>query len=88
MRHDRTLGVGEVERLLFHMPSVAERATNEWAKVFATDMARRRHWRGWRPSPKQTAVMCAQMAELFSETDEGDFDLFESPLQDSGEVTA
>lgn len=56
----------ELERLLFHMPVVAECATDEWVKGFATDMAKRSRWRNWRPKPKQLAKMRELVADLFA----------------------
>lgn len=66
MRHERFSATpSEVERLLWHMPACAAQAQNEWARSFAVDMARRAHWRRWRPSPKQVAVMRRMVADLF-----------------------
>ena len=55
----------QIERLLFHMPACAERARTEWLKRFAADMAKRRHWRNWRPSGKQIDIMQGMVADLF-----------------------
>jgi len=55
----------EVERLLFHMPTVATHAQNEWAKGFAQSVARQSRRRGWAPSPKQLSVMRELVADLF-----------------------
>lgn len=60
----------EIERLLHHMPTVAALAENEWAKTFATSILRQSRRRGWRPSPKQEAMMRRLVADLFAGTDE------------------
>lgn len=70
MRHDRTfVSEAQIERLLHYMPACAREATNEWAANFAADMARRSHWRNWRPSPKQAEIMRQMVAELFANSD-------------------
>lgn len=56
----------EVERLIWHMPTVAERATDPWAKSFATSIARQSRRRGWRPTPKQAAMMRRLVSDLFT----------------------
>lgn len=55
----------EIERLLYHMPTVAERATDLKVRTFASQMAQRRKFRNWRPTPKQFAWMQRLVAELF-----------------------
>lgn len=70
MRHDQHfLTAADIERLLFFMPTCAREATNEWARTFATDMAKRAHWRNWRPTAKQAAIMAKMVSELFSDDD-------------------
>lgn len=56
----------QVERLLFHMPANAERAPTAWRRQFAADMAKRAHWRKWRPSGKQIEVMQGMVDDLFA----------------------
>ena len=59
------LSGAEVERLLFHMPTVAARAQNEWARGFAQSIVRQSRRRGWHPSLKQLSVMRELVADLF-----------------------
>jgi hypothetical protein len=60
----------ETERLLFHMPTVAERATNTWAQGFASSIVRQSRRHNWRPSPKQLTVMRRLVAEMFAHGNE------------------
>lgn len=46
------------EMLLFWAPILSRRADlPEWERSFCADMAKRAHWRGWWPSPKQESVL-------------------------------
>lgn len=74
-----TLTPSEIDRLIYHMPAVAERAENTWAKGFALSVVRQSRRRNWKPSPKQLSVMCGLVSDLFTyASDEGDdFDLIE-----------
>ncbi len=56
----------ELERLLFHMPYCASKARTAWLRRFAADMAKRAHWRNWKPTRKQIEVMRGMVADLFS----------------------
>ncbi|WP_421904642.1 hypothetical protein [Mameliella sp.] len=60
----------ELERLLFYMPTVAERATNTWAQSFATSIVRQSRRRNWRPSQKQLSMMRRLVAEMFAHGNE------------------
>jgi hypothetical protein len=67
----------EIERLLFHMPTVACLAPTEWAAGFAKSVigqSRRKHWR---PSEKQIVVMRELVSDLFRQEQEDDFQLVE-----------
>lgn len=61
----------DVERLLHHMPAVAQQAGNEWAKGFASSVVRQSRRRGWTPSQKQTQIMRRMVSELFTHSQEG-----------------
>ena len=69
----------EVERLLHHMPTVAERAENDWGKGLAESVVRQSRRRGWFPSHKQVSMMSSLVADLFvnCEDQEGDIQLIE-----------
>lgn len=58
----------DLERLLFYMPIVAQRATDLKARAFARDMVKRQRFRNWKPTPKQIAWMRRLVADLFIET--------------------
>ncbi len=60
-----------IEEALYHMPTVAKLATNEWAKSFAESIVRQSRRRGWRPSAKQSALMQRMVSELFTRRDDG-----------------
>jgi hypothetical protein len=72
----------EVERLLFYMPTVAQRAENDWAKGFAQSVTKQSRRRGWWPSVKQLSLMRSLVSDLFTygvgQDQGGDFDLIES----------
>lgn len=69
---------GELERLLHYMPICAVQAENQWARDFASDMAKRAHWKNWQPTAKQIDVMRRMVSDLFSVMrDECDDDLIE-----------
>lgn len=61
----------EVERLLFHWPAVVRAAGDDWAKGFATSIARQSRRRGWRPTQKQMEIMRRLVADLFTHAHEG-----------------
>lgn len=56
----------EIERLLHHMPTVAERAGETWAKDFARSIIGQSRRRGWKPTDKQLPVMQRLVSELFT----------------------
>lgn len=66
-----------VDELLFHWPTVIRLAENDWAKGFAESIAKQSRRRGWKPSTKQFGIMRAVVSELFTRTQEADFDLIE-----------
>ncbi len=59
-----------IEEALYHMPTVAKLATNEWAKSFAESIVKQSRRRGWRPSAKQSALMQRMVSELFTRRDD------------------
>lgn len=69
----------EVQRLLFHRPSVVASAPKGWAADFARSIAAQSRRRGWRPTPKQREIMLRMVAELFTSPDdqEGDHAVIE-----------
>ncbi len=73
--HPRTItSPDEIERLIFHMPTVASLAENDWAKGFALSVTRQARRRGWMPSQKQLGIMRGLVADLFAygaDTDQG-----------------
>lgn len=72
----------EVERLLFHMPTVAALAESDFARGFAKSITSQSRRRGWWPSQKQRPLMRELVTDLFRRgagQDMGaDFDLIES----------
>ncbi|WP_148085637.1 hypothetical protein [Palleronia sp. THAF1] len=67
-----------VEELIYHMPTVEQRATNDWAKGFAASVRRQSRRRNWRPSPKQVSMMRRLVSEMFTDTEqEGEIILIE-----------
>jgi len=60
-----------VEELIWHMPTVARRARDEWAKAFAESIVKQARRRNWHPSAKQKAMMQRMVSELFTGPDEG-----------------
>ncbi len=62
----------EIARLLYHMPVVAERASNPWTKQFAENMAKRARFRNWKPSQRQTQIMRQLVEDLFRSPAAGD----------------
>lgn len=64
--HSRITSPAEVERLLFHMPHVAEAAQTEWARGFAKSITKQARRKGWSPSGKQVAVMRELVSDLFA----------------------
>ena len=68
----------EIERLLYHMPTVAQCSDSEWAAGFAKSILGHCKRRGWKPSPKQLGMMRSLVADLFTDTGEDDFNPIES----------
>ena len=69
----------EIDRLVYHMPTVAQMAENDWAKGFAQSISRQSRRRNWRPSPKQVSVMRGLVSDLFTQAsnEEGDISVIE-----------
>lgn len=69
----------EIDRLVYHMATVATHATSEWAAGFAKSIQRQARRRGWRPSQKQLPIMRELVADLFLHAgiEGGDFDVVE-----------
>ena len=78
--HEPIPAPDEIERLIFHMPSVASLAENEWAADFARSIVRQAKRHGWQPSPKQIGIMRRLVSELFAYGGNmgGDFDVFDA----------
>lgn len=66
------------EELLFHWSAVVQRATNAWAKDFAASISKQSRRKGWKPTPKQAALMQSMVSDLFQHSNgEDDFSLIE-----------
>ena len=75
-----TMRPRSLEEVLSHWPAVTKAAKNKpnpWVQSFVADVAKRRRWRNWHPTPKQLAIMQRLVAELFQEADEDDFEVIE-----------
>lgn len=55
----------EIERLLHHMPVVAQQAENEFVKGFARSISKQSRRRNWWPSHKQLPLMRELVSDLF-----------------------
>ncbi len=58
-----------VEELLWHMRPLSENAATEWERKFAADMAKRGHWKNWKPSKKQMQIMRRLVRDAFGQSD-------------------
>lgn len=68
----------EIERLLHHLPTIAERSEKQWPRDFATSVLRQSPRRNWKPSQKQLSMMRRLVSDLFAHGYEGDvIDVFE-----------
>lgn len=69
----------EIERLLFHMPTVARLSQNEWASGFAASVIGQSKRKRWTPSQKQLSIMSELVSDLFRSDgeQEGDIQLIE-----------
>ncbi len=56
----------EIERLIHHMPAVADNAQSTWACGFARSVQKQARRKNWNPSTKQLAVMQKLVADLFA----------------------
>lgn len=59
-----------IEVLLHHMPTIADRAENAWARDFSRSILRQSKRRHWNPSPKQREIMDRLVNELFGQEEE------------------
>tara|TARA_R110002020_G_scaffold98621_1_gene234562 strand:- start:2588 stop:2848 length:261 start_codon:yes stop_codon:yes gene_type:complete len=77
---ERAATPAEIERLLHHMPVVAQMAQNTWAKDFAQSVTKQSRRKNWNPSLKQLSVMRGLVTDLFTRAsdDMEDFDPIES----------
>lgn len=71
-----------LEEVLTHWPTVmqaAKNSPNPWVHGFVADIAKRRRWRNWKPTPKQLAIMQRLVTDLFREAgaDADDFEVIE-----------
>lgn len=77
----RPASADEVERLIYHMPTVAELAENDWSRGFALSIRKASRRRSWRPSDKQLSMMRKLVSEQFTHIrnhdQECDFSLIE-----------
>lgn len=65
--HSLNIASGEeIERLLFHMPSVASQFDDPWAKSFAESVIKHSRRKNWKPSPKQLPIMRRLVSDLFA----------------------
>ncbi len=69
----------DVERLLHHMPTIAEQTESDWVKGFAQSIIRQSRRRGWFPTQKQLSMMSGLVTDLFVNGDDqgGDIQLIE-----------
>lgn len=65
-----------IEELMFHWPTVVRLAENDWAKSFASSIAKQSRRRNWRPTPKQLGIMQRMVTDLFIHRGD-DFDVIE-----------
>ena len=70
----------EIERLLHHLPTVAQLAEQPWIEGFAKSVLKQSRRKGWTPSAKQLPIMRGLVNDLFTRAsdDEGDFNPIES----------
>ena len=55
--------------LIHHLRTVAAQAENQWAATFARSINAQSKRSGWKPSPKQEALMRRLVTELFTHPD-------------------
>lgn len=67
----------EIERLLFHWPSVIGQARTEWASGFAASIAKQSRRKGWRPTDRQLGMMRRMVSDLFSQSGRHDMPVIE-----------
>lgn len=54
-----------LDELFWHMRWLAEKAPSDWERQFASDMAKRGHWKHWKPSKKQITTMRRLVHDAF-----------------------
>ncbi|KAA8616264.1 hypothetical protein [Salipiger aestuarii] len=69
----------EIERALFHWPTVVRLAPQGWAQNFAKSIAAQSRRRNWNPTAKQAEIMRRMVNDLFTQAsnEEGDFTVIE-----------
>ncbi len=71
MMHLRTTATpAELERLLWHMRTIARGGDDEWATGFARSALAQAKRPTWNPSPKQLSMMRRLVADLFTHNGE------------------
>ncbi|MGR3292309.1 MAG: hypothetical protein ACU0C9_14135 [Paracoccaceae bacterium] len=60
----------EIDRLIFHMPTVARKSDNVWATGFANSILKQSRRRNWKPSDKQLEMMRRLVRDLFTKAND------------------
>lgn len=66
-----------IDEILWSWPTVIRVAKDEWTKNFAKSIARQSRRRGWKPSPKQHALMSKIVSDLYRGDPDEDLQLIE-----------
>jgi len=61
--------VQPVEEILWSWPTVMKVAKDEWTRNFAKSIARQSRRRGWKPTPRQHALMSKIVADIYRRDD-------------------
>ena len=74
----------DIDRLVYHMSTVAEHTTGEWARNFARSIIRQSRRRNWKPSSKQVEIMRKLVADVFAQNPDepGDISVLEGRLHE------
>lgn len=64
------IGERSADECLHWLPTIARTETNDWARAFAYSILKQSKRRGWKPSPKQLALMRRLVSELFAQDDD------------------
>lgn len=59
----------ELERHLSYLPTIIAQSEHEWPRDFARSLIRQSKRHGWKPSPKQAAILRRLVSELFTPHD-------------------